>query len=150
MTTVYAVSSGEYSDYRPIVFFATRALAERHFTEVQSDEDSWYSDAFVEEFEYLDRAPKRVKEHSIQACVKDGAVFGPWMRQDTEPTLDTREVWEYSLESSRRPHVRIWQAPASGTGWNLRVVGTSKAAVLKAYSDRLTKLVAGEVGEVDA
>ena len=48
MTTIYAVSSGSYSDYRVCALFSTKALAEKY---MEANVDSWDSYNDIEEYQ---------------------------------------------------------------------------------------------------
>lgn len=141
---VYAVSGGDYSDYRVEALFTTEALAEAHKEAGAGDR--------VEEFVLFDRAPVHVTIYSINGRVwPDGSVTREH-HQGGPPEMDSRVEWEYGSYWGRPRAImeaRILQAPYSGKDWLVRVSGTDKAKVQKAFDDWLAQARARTLG-IDA
>ena len=139
---MYGVSSGSYSDYRVLFMCATKKLAEAAAQALCDERGGWNTDASVESFFVYDALPKRVKVYTMQALVRDGKVLGGYGRTP-EPELYESIEWEWDTEATKRPHVRVYKAPSTGpSAQNITVKGTSRAAVLKAYSDRIVQMLA--------
>lgn len=117
---VYVATEGSYSDYHILGVFTNEADAA--------------SVGEVEEYEVYEKVPARVTSHAITG-------FPP----DFEPRSDVHVLfpWDYGWESygtKRRPKVQRF--PNGG----LRVSGTSRSIVEKAYQDRVGQLKAEAAG----
>ena len=141
--TVWAVTTGSYSDYRVKTLFTSKKLAEAHAAALRGDSDGWDRDATVEAFELFDAAPKRVSIHErwCRIDARDGEI----VQERGEP----RPQWEYGdLYGPAKPIMgaRTFQAPAYGKDTLVEVVGASKARVEKAYRDRIAQARAKILG----
>ena len=144
MNTVYGVSHGNYSDYTVLFLCADKKLAEKSAAALRGESDGWYRDAGVEGFVMFDEPPKQVTVYTMQALVKDGEVLGSYGRIP-EPKLTQKDEWEWDTDAKQRPSVRVYTAPVTGPkAKNITVHGTDKSGVLKAYSDRITQMLAEE------
>ena len=139
--TVYGVSSGSYSDYRVLFMCSSKKVAERAAHALQHEKDGWNRDAEVQGFDQYDTPPKRVKVYTMQALIRDGKVLGGYGRTP-EPVLHEGVEWEWDTVAGKRPSVRVYSAPVTGYAKNITVMGTSRTAVLKAYSDRIVQMLA--------
>ena len=140
--TIYGVSSGSYSDYRVLFLCSDKQIAEAAVRDLQRADDTWYSDACVEEFTLFDAPPKRLSVYTMQALVRGDQVLGSYGRHP-KPELSESQEWEWEAPVSRRPSVRVYIAPVTGPrDKNITVTGTSKTAVLKAFSDRIAQMTA--------
>lgn len=131
---VWAVSSGEYSDYRVLAICDSKKRAEA----IAAQDESGYGSAFVEKIPYWDTDP-RVRTVYGRECVitKAGEVKDEQVRD-----RDEHEV--YALWTSRMvPSTVRWvRAPMyDGKAGRLEVYGTSKTRVLKAYSEHIARIV---------
>jgi hypothetical protein len=140
-TKVYAVTEGSYSDYHILALFKTRALADAHERDGEGDS--------VEEFLLYNRRPTRVTVYSINARIwPDGSVTSEHVDRG-EPQLRSQLEWEYgSYSGPAKPirEARTLQAPYAGKDWLVRVSGTDKAKVLKAFRDRVGQARARTLG----
>ena len=141
-TTVWAVTTGSYSDYRVKVLFPTQKLAEQHANDLRNDRSGWDRDASVESFKLLDREPKRIRVFYRWARINTG---GDVIDDRNEDSLD----WEYGdLWGVPKPimSARTYQAPAYKQDTLVEVRGSSKARVEKAYHDRIAQARAKILG----
>lgn len=140
-TTVWAVTTGSYSDYSVKVLFTSKKLAEQHVTALREIGYDSY-DAGVEEMALLDAEPKRVRVYYRWARIDaDGDVIN----ERVEDSLD----WEYGdLWGIPKPimSARTYHAPAYGKDTLVEVRGSSKARVEKAYHDRIAQARAKILG----
>lgn len=99
MTSVYAVSSGEYSYYTVHAVFPTRASAEMHVAARNRRRDG-YGKAFVEELTSFTVQPVWLKWWEIQLRMNDDGSYPP------EPKAHQKTGWEYDAPKplSDRPH----------------------------------------------
>lgn len=142
-TTLYAVTSGSYSDYRVEVLFTTRELAEQHLAARKTGRDGWYdTDVSIEEFVLLDRPPER---HTV--ITRSGRVSpdGDVVNDHTSTEVE----WEYGhIYGPAKPLMgaRTYTAPAWPGAINVEVRGTSKGRVEKAFQDRMAAARAQQLG----
>jgi hypothetical protein len=138
---VWAVTEGDYSDYRVRCLFTTEKLAEQH-------KDNGGGDT-VEEFLLLDRLPVKKTIYSINARIRpDGSVTAEH-RDGGEPEVRTSVEFEAgSYQGILKPimEARTLQAPYAGKDWLVRVSGTDKAKVLKSFHDRVGQAKARTLG----
>lgn len=139
--TVYAVTDGEYSDYRVLALFTTKKLADAHVEAAGGR---------VEPFLLFDHQPRKVTIYSISARIgPDGSVTGEFSRPTGEPEIRSRVEWEYgNYEGVPKPimEARLLQAPYAGKDWIVRVSGTDKAKILKSFHDRVAEGKARTLG----
>jgi hypothetical protein len=117
METLYAVSTGEYSDYRVRAIFTTRELAEQHIAALEANNE-WPNG--VEEYVLFDRLPERAYEYRAR-IMPDGALQ-EWSYPE----------WEYEHESD---------APREG----VRTDTTSVVWARAMSPERALKMVQDEV-----
>jgi hypothetical protein len=138
---IYGVTEGDYSDYRVRALFTTEKLAQAHA-------DAGGGDS-VESFSLYDRAPVRVTVYSIGARIwPDGDVTSESPDRG-EPEIRKRVEWEYGpLWGPTKPirEARTLQAPYAGKDWIVRVDGTDRAKVMKAFRDRVAEARARTLG----
>lgn len=142
-TTVWAVTTGSYSDYRIKALFTSKKLAEAHAAALRGDQDGWDRDASVESFELFEAAPRRVPIH--ERWCRLHAVTGEVVAE----RVDARPQWEYGdLYGPAKPIMgaRTFHAPAYGKDTLVEVIGASKARVEKAYQDRIAQARAKILG----
>lgn len=139
---VWAVVEGDYSDYRVHVLFTSEALAKAHVKAGGGDS--------VEEFVLYDKPPRRVAVYSIDARIwPDGQVTAETREPSGAPTMRREVEWEYGeFWGPAKPirEARILQAPYSGKDWLVRVSGTDKQRVQKAFDDRVAEALARTLG----
>jgi hypothetical protein len=135
---IYAVTEGDYSDYRVQALFTTKALANEHAKSLTKD----YSTADVEEFLLFDRPVGKKTVYSINARIwPDGTVTSEH-RDRGDPKMDRSVQLEYGdYTGIPKPimEARLLQAPYSGKDWLVRVSGTDKARVMKSFQDRVAQ-----------
>lgn len=124
---VYLATRGTYSDYHVIGVFATRELAESVGEE-------------VEERELYDAIPRKLVSYEVTSM--------PWDR-DPEPEIRKHVYypWDYEAEwfsASRRPKVSVWNYGQGLSG--LRVSGSDRDVVAKAFRDRRAEMLAEREG----
>ena|SRR5215216_4142485 len=129
--TVWAVSSGEYSDYSVNELFTTKELAEEHAERMNARER--YSDHRVEEFDLWDERPPVYVVYHRQARVHAGGVS---------------EERSWSAEYVGRPSEgqRLQINDLGGpNGW-FSVVSTDLQRLEKVWAERVAKLQAELAG----
>jgi hypothetical protein len=89
MTTVYAVARGEYSDYRIVAIYSTRALAEAVVAEINGS-DNAYDKADIEVFA-LDEAKSEIEQgyHHYFVRLSEGGDFQECRRDPPSGFIDT-------------------------------------------------------------
>lgn len=141
MRTVYALSSGEYSDYGVKALFETEELAQAALElDQKSSQYSKYDVNRVEVFYLYDELPKLVTRYyrSIE-LFKNGTVGKSY----DDNTTDL--VWNFwdAVPATERPQVRYNAAPyLNGRGIKLEVLGTDLKAVQKVFGERKAKWLA--------
>lgn len=143
MRTIYAVSQGEYSDYRVLVLCEDQETADRIVAEINESDDS--SGAYctrVEEFCLVppDYKPNRVECHRAEAVLFDNGTVGT-IRQWSYTK------WEFEVhdpDRPKRPKFEFISAPFYGDhGGALRVYGRTAEGVTKVLNDRLAQFKSG-------
>ncbi len=144
--TMYAVASGEYSDYRVVCVCDSEARAEAVAASLRDDSDGWRRDARVESINYVDHPPEKVTVHHASVEVFDDGTTReqrqPW--QTTEWPFDH---WE-PLDAVSWRWVR---APMYNCkGGRLDVRGTDQERVRRVFSDRRAQLLAEDAFRMKA
>jgi len=162
-STVFALVTGCYSDYRVLATFATREDAQRAARR-HKELDEWSDDARVETLDFYPEGvePKRVVTHLFQCVLLDDGTI-----RDHHPNGDPHTAstsWDYDMlwAVGERPRLRYVRAPCYGnTGGRLEVTGLDERACAQAFSDRVRMFKVGawdprkhreineEIGEVD-
>jgi hypothetical protein len=138
--TVWAITSGSYSDYRVLALFATKAAAEAQMRR-PSPPGSWTEPDDLAAFLLYeaDDEPRQVTTYERQIEIWDDGTT-------SNPRESVRTEWEFDTmhgRPSKRPQVRFVRAPVhKGKGGRLEVRGSDKSAVDKAYSDQIVQRVA--------
>ena len=144
--TVYAVSSGTYSDYSVEALFTTKKLADEHLAALGDREAS------VETFLLFDAPPQRATVYSMNARIlPDGEVVSE-NRRGPVNEVQERIVWEYGdFDGRPKPimEARTLHAPYAGKDWIVRVKGTDRKRVEKAFHDRVAEARARTLGIAD-
>jgi hypothetical protein len=128
---VFAMSSGEWSDYGIDALFTTRDLAEEAIR-AKSAADRYV----VEEFELYDRIPEKVTLFSVyETLLDDGST------EDFSEDVESGYPWDnsewFAENGSDRPTFKSLRAPyLNGRGVRVVVSGRSREKVMKAYHDR--------------
>lgn len=134
MTTVYLVTSGEYSDYCVDAVYLDKEQAELHVERGNATEK--YADYALEEWELSDKAPEIYPHFSHSAYVhKDGHLTyehvdggGRLASEPTELTVGFNE------EYYRRWGTEPWHSTP------LNVYGPDEESVEKAFADKLAEI----------
>lgn len=135
MKTIYAISSGSYSDYRVLAVCEDEATAEAWAKALREEPDGWRTDANVESMLMLEAGEPVIKRHCVD------------LRQElsdngTERPYNVSESDEYEIGSiqdapPKRPSVRFVRAPMhNGKGGRLEITGQTLKAVMKVYSEQ--------------
>ena len=106
MTTVYAVVSGEYSDYSVECLFVSKKSAQDHVDQTNAD-DKWVRSC-IEEFELHDddHLPVWVQTVSLRGEFDDdGFSISP---------LEESTTWDWDYNRSCRPEIWMRARPAHG------------------------------------
>jgi hypothetical protein len=142
-TRIYAVTTGSYSDYRVRSLFTSKKLAKTAAEATGKEDDSWYSDAEVEEFYLYDHVPEPVTEFYYQAELwDDGRVTNEHQRSETR--LPWTHLWGVP---PKRPDVRYVRAPMyKGKAGRLEVRGSNEQAVKQSFSDNKARILAEKAG----
>jgi hypothetical protein len=125
VTTVYAVSAGQYSDYSVHAVYETKELAEQAAEVANANSSYHFYDYFVEEFEMFDQIPVNHTVFILQASIMtDGTL--------TNPTHSTSQQikWDGNVPTRVSHHSN----KTSPNPW-VRFTGPSREAVTKAYAD---------------
>lgn len=115
--TVWAVSTGAYSDYSIEAVFTNEALARAHADELVGQ---------VEEFALLDEAPTRFTVYSMSNDTYQTKPGG-------EPHEWSYLEWSYNRRLYKRAEVNEWNHGS------VRVVGWDQEAVRQAFRDRASR-----------
>lgn len=125
MRTVFAVSSGSYSDYGVIAIFGTRAQAQAY---IDQAEVSRYSDpCFIEEFAFAPEGEEIKSRRYYVVRLKNGVEHQRYSEESLKPLVST--AWRYS-----------------GGTWAYGYSTRSYAVAEKAARDKLTALELEEAG----
>lgn len=137
MKNVYAVASGEYSDYTVSMICTTKELAQQWVDKLNHDKDSWGSRYEIESFMLVDSTDK------IEKVTRYTALLTDVLNHDTlgEPKLMVHTDWPWdSIELiGRRPTVSMWEWRRNH--FNVRVVGRNEKSVIKACKDNAAMLL---------
>lgn len=135
MKTIYAIATGEYSDYCIRAVSDDKAAAEEWVNALVSEDGGWHTDARIEELIFIEKGVSPTKEHYVdlsQDLWNDGA----------EGELRINERDEYPIASyngapPERPRVRFVRAPCHrGSGGRIEIRGNNTQAVMKVYSEQ--------------
>lgn len=138
--TIWAVSSGSYSDYRVLFLCDSEELAESAAKSLYADPESWHSDARVEEMELYSRLPERVPYITFLAEIRD---VGGVVSERSIPTIEHEGA---SYEPLIPCQWRWVRAPVHhGLGGRLEVSGTDHELCRKVYGEKRALLVADAV-----
>lgn len=131
--TVWALTSGSYSDYGIEAIFTTEKAA-LAASKLKEDEYDWH-DYNVESFILYDEVPEEVTLYEMVEVIVDGS---PSYVSTTKVTSKTKYPWMFLWGTPRaRPHVRYVRAPVyKGKAGRLEVHGNDKQAVQQAFSDQ--------------
>lgn len=135
MRTIYAISSGSYSDYRVLAVCEVKATAEAWAKALQEESDGYNTDAEVEDMRLLEPAEPVEKQHRVslrQELRDEGS-------EDRERLTERDEYLINSLwgEVPKQPSVRFVRAPMHrGKGGRLEIEGRTRAAVMKVWSEQ--------------
>lgn len=146
--TVWAVVSGEYSDYKIHVLFPTEQQAEAHAArrrKLEGHNKQSYGAATVEPFLLVEQGEPDAKVFWHASCW-----YGtePWMEQARQRERAHKTVvWEteqtdhpvFSQNVPARPTVNVYKDHVSATG-------PDKRSVTKAVADRVAQLMADHAG----
>jgi hypothetical protein len=127
--SVWAVSSGEYSDYSVSAVFATEELANQAAREASVS----YSSYRVEEFPFFDR-PARVRIRYSKSYMSDGST------QESTEVVPEWNGWGEEIKGwtwDRHPGTKYATAV-------VRVQGYDKERVDKSFADRLSEVLGRE------
>lgn len=148
MDYVYAVSRGDYSDYRVMCVCPDKATAERVADAHNGDSDS-YEDARVEAIRYITE-PRKVTTYMVSATIYDNGDVRDGRNPNGALTESPQErvEWEFDpLYPERLTRVgwRWIRAPMhAGEAGRLEVSGLDREAVLKVFSERKAQLLADD------
>lgn len=123
--TIYAVSTGSYSDYRVECLFELKEDANKF-----ADELNALDDPYVEEFIIFEAGsePEKVIEYRGIIVLNDDFSTG-------DPSYHSRETWIHSANVPIRPSVEYFRRPSkSGL---LMVYGRTDVSVRKVISERV-------------
>jgi hypothetical protein len=141
-TIIYSLSEGEYSDYRVLALFTTRALADQaREAHIEEAEHAYMDELKVEEFALYESVPEPVIHYEITENIwRNGT------ETNYDETMKTRRPWMSTYPPiTDRPHAecRVLTGPhREKEGWHLEVRGTNLEKVRKAFQDRKMKLKA--------
>lgn len=138
--TVYAMSSGEYSDYAIKALFETKELAEAAcIADKANDRYSSYDDNRVETFYLYDEVPEPLTRYFMSVEIFDDGTTG--LESERAEAGMPWSFWDDPV--TNRPQVR-WHRPPyiSNRGAVLSVWGSDLKGVQKAFSDRKYKILA--------
>jgi hypothetical protein len=142
ITEMWAVASGEYSDYGIDAICGDRETAEAWAKAMNESADTCGSDHRVESIEFVPAGvePFQVTHYTRHAELYDsGKLVEHDMRVDVEWA-----VGSYMGIPPSRPHVRFVRAPVyQDKGGRLEVRGASEEAVNKVFSERVAAWKAG-------
>lgn len=141
--TVYAVSSGDYSDYIVHFLFVTETDAQRHAEQRRLGDR--HEESRVEEFTLFDEgeSPARIGRHSAWISLTgDGEIAHEDEHFDVE--------WGHSAaDALTRPRVTVRGSYAYGGRYMIRAEAASRDAAWKAARDRAAKMKAELVEHAD-
>ena len=152
--TVYAAVTGEYSDYRVICLFAEKEDAEAYCS-VENSLSRPYEDFRVEEFDFYDELPTHAVQHTLLAYVSGGMVTDYFGEAKKEPLHRKLVEWgvtpKHGVEvEERHDEMRHRLGDEPNLVSTLTVTGHDESAVLKTFSDRVTKMLIWDAQRPDA
>lgn len=132
--TVYAVTTGSYSDYRVHAVCRTKAGAERLAGRMRADVDGWHTDA--------DTIPLPVVDPEIEQVVTLSLSENLWDDGTTSDVRDgQRTEWPFIPMQFPKQGWRWVRAPVhQGKGGRLEVWGTDHEAVRRVFSDKRAEI----------
>lgn len=129
MKTMWAVSCGEYSDYRVLCICDSKKHAK---AAVKALGEKNGDNAFIERINYLDRDPRRVEIHFRSLEIYDIGTTGQYVER-------VRSTWDFDEDAEDLvPAKWRWvRAPYIATrGGRLEVSGLDGERVAQIFSDR--------------
>ena len=155
LKSIFAVSSGSYSDYRVLAVFETKKDAEiwaKELTEAKVSYDGVEADypllpegAQVEEMLLVPKgvAPYKVTHYELRAELWDN---GKVDEQDLQVNVEYA-ITSYEGIPPTRPRVRYIRAPChENKGGRLEIHGDSEKKVRKVFSEKVAMWKAGQWG----
>lgn len=130
--TVYAVSSGSYSDYGVRSLYTTREAAQAHVDRFNSGQH--YDDAFVEEFELHSKLIPIVQVYRFSGQVNPAGV------------RHNEREWDYADDSGAKHPVQVTVSDDRFGTKYVFAEGADRAKVQKAYQDRMAQTMAEVMG----
>lgn len=163
MTTIYAVSSGSYSDYTIHCMYDNKEAAEEDVRLRNLNNSSRYDQADIEEWDLNHTPPYMQTTHLAQCWIyPDGSIQDEYLQStdglawdDDDVTLDLDATGDLPVVE----RVRVHQPPqvqiryvAKGTKaknadahW-VNVTGTDEQAVMQSYRDNVARIRADKLG----
>jgi hypothetical protein len=141
MKTIYAVSSGEYSDYSVRGVFEDEATA-KAWADAMNSGESRYEQYRVESFTFIPAgtAPFKVTEYQKTAQLNDDGTVTAEREWDTTHWA----ISSYYGIPPVRPAVRYVRAPChKGTAGRIDIRGSDQQAVRQAMSDKIAAWKSG-------
>lgn len=143
MSKMWAVSSGEYSDYGVICLCATEELANRIVEQIGHD---GYGAPFVEEFDIATTLPTPSITLRLECFISDtGQVieraehrYTHWVYEFDEPPKTPPVEWRWF----RSEYGYGYKYGTKEVGGELQVYGVDHERVQRVYSDRKAELLA--------
>lgn len=131
---VWAVSSGEYSDYSVSLLFTTEELAEQHAERMNGQEG--YRGHFVEEFQLWDETPPTYTVYYRHGLVRAAQV---------EQVVERSDVYFGAPSAAER--IRVHTSDQTGPGsLYLNVYSTDLERLNKVWGERVAKIQAELAG----
>lgn len=135
--TVYAITSGEYSDYHVLCLALTRGAAEAVVERINRlNSDDWMRGPEIQEMMLVDETVERKMVYSRSVEIWDDGLAGrpnEWDRAQWPWEMSVREDKPVSWRWVRAPYIEH-------IGGRLDVVGTDRERVTKVFSDTAAAL----------
>lgn len=137
-TTVWAVTSGSYSDYRVKALFPTEELANLAI----ANAPPYWNGYDVEAFELFDELPANIAIYERMATIWDD---GEVLNHDHVPILRVEAAWDLTYPDRAVPVRWRWvRAPVheQRDGGRLLVFGIDEERVMRVFSDKRAEILA--------
>jgi hypothetical protein len=133
---MYALSQGDYSDYRVLAICETKEAAEAAAAKINQLEGRGYYEVGIEEIAVVDESVHRTLVHHISIEILDDGTAG--VEFSTE-----RNIWSYDLQEIPAAKWRWVRAPyIQDRGGRLDVHGTDLERVRKVFGEQRAALMA--------
>jgi hypothetical protein len=139
---IYAVTEGDYSDYRVLALFTSEELAKQHTEEADLPGDFCPEEKKIEEFYLYDRPPEmKTVYHRIGRVDSDGKAI-----QDSTISERRYEYGNYMGFIKPIMEARTYSARSHPNCLQVSIIGSDSERVDKSFNDRMAEAKARQAG----